>query len=92
LYFPDRGAGAFGFTTALRNVIVDGFAIVCLVTQHLFGIAVDLLHQCRKGDDIMRLPRRNQDGDRQTLDVDAGVDFGLAKQVWASSNCASLLK
>ena len=76
LYFPGRGAGDCGFPTTLLNLVADGFAVVALVTKHLFGIAVDLLHQGRKSDDIVRLPRRNHDTDRQALGVGAGVDLG----------------
>ena len=76
LYFPRRGAGDCGFTTALLNLATDGFAVVSLITEHLFGIAVDFLHQGRKGSDIVRLPGRNHDADRQGLGVGAGVDFG----------------
>jgi len=76
LYFSGRGAGDCGFTTALLNLVANGFAIVALVTEHLFGITVDLLHQGRKGGDIVRLPRRNDDADRQAFGVGAGVDLG----------------
>jgi hypothetical protein len=31
--------------------------------MHVFGIAVDLLHQSRKGSDIVGLPQRNYDAD-----------------------------
>jgi membrane-bound lytic murein transglycosylase B len=48
LYFSGCSAGDCGFTTAFLNVVADGFAVVALVTEHLFRIAVDLLHQGRK--------------------------------------------
>ena len=76
LYFPGRNAGDCGFATALLNLIAYGFAVVALVTEHLFGVTVDFLHQGRKGSDIVRLPRRNHDTDRQALGVGAGVDLG----------------
>ncbi len=76
LYFPGRGAGDFGLAAALRNLFADGCAVVALVTGHLFGIAVDLLHQRRKGGDIVGLPGRYHDADRQALGVGAGIDFG----------------
>ena len=76
LYFPGCSAGDCGFTTAFLNVVADGFAVVALVTEHLFRIAVDLLHQGRKRGDIVCLPRRNYNADRQTLGIGAGVDFG----------------
>jgi hypothetical protein len=76
LYFPGRGAGDFSFTTALLNLVANGLAVVALVTEHLVGITVDLLHQGREGGDIVRLPRRNHDADRQALRVGAGVDLG----------------
>jgi hypothetical protein len=76
LYFPGRGAGDCGLATTLRNLTADGLAVVALVTEHLFGIAVDLLHQGRKSGDIVGLPRRNHDADRQALGIGAGVDFG----------------
>jgi len=47
-----------------------------LVTEHLFRITVDLLHQGRKRGDIVCLPGRNHNADRQTLGTGAGVDFG----------------
>ena len=56
LYFPGCSAGDCGFTTTFLNVVADGFAVVALVTEHLFLIAVDLLHQGRKRGDIVCLP------------------------------------
>jgi len=76
LYFPGRGARDCGFTTVLLNLATDGLAVVALVTEHVFGIAVDLLHQGGKGGDIVGLARRNHNADRQALGVGAGVDFG----------------
>ena len=38
LYFPGCSAGDCGFTTAFLNVVADGFAVVALVTEHLFRI------------------------------------------------------
>ena len=76
LYFPGCSAGDCGFTTTFLNVVADGFAVVALVTEHLFRIAVDLLHQGRKRGDIVCLPGRNHNADRQTLGIGAGVDFG----------------
>ena len=64
LYFPGCSAGDCGFTTAFLNVVADGFAVVALVTEHLFRIAVDLLHQGRKRGDIVCLPGRNYNADR----------------------------
>lgn len=63
-------------TTALLDVVADGFAIVALVTEHLLGITVDLLHQGCKGGDVVRLSGCNHDADRQALGVGAGVDLG----------------
>src|ERR1700747_3191046 len=76
LYFPGSGAWDCSFTTALLNLVANGFAVVTLVTEHLVRIAVDLLHQGREGGDIVRLPRRYHDADRQALGVGAGVDLG----------------
>ncbi len=76
LYFSVRGAGDFRFTAALRDFTADCFAVIALVTEHLFGIALDLLHQRRKGGDIVRLASRNHDANRQALGVGAGADFG----------------
>src|SRR5215467_2907375 len=76
LYFPRCGARDCGFPTSLLNLVANGFAVVALVAEHLFWIAVDLLHQGRKGGDIVRLPGRNHDADRQALGVGAGVDLG----------------
>src|SRR5580704_12533725 len=72
----DRGAGDFSFTTALLNLVANSFAVVALVTEQLVRITVDLLHQGREGSDIVRLPRRNHDADRQALGVGACVDLG----------------
>ena len=55
---------------ALRDLVRD------YATEHLFRIAVDLLHQGRKRGDIVCLPGRNHNADRQTLGIGAGVDFG----------------
>ena len=76
LYFPGRGARDCGLATALLDLATDGFAVVALIAEHVFGIAVDLLHPGGKGGDIVGLPRRNHDADRQALGVGAGVDFG----------------
>ena len=76
LYFPRRGAGDCGLTTALLDVVADGFAVVAPVTEHLLGITVDLLHQGRKGGDIVGLSGRNHDADRQAFGVGASVDLG----------------
>jgi hypothetical protein len=72
--------------TTLRNAVVkpnpqhsdptDGFAVVALVTEHLFRTAVDLLHQGRIGGDIVCLPGRNQNADWQALGVGARLYFG----------------
>jgi len=67
LYFPGCGAGDCGLPTSLLNLTANGFAVVAFVTEHLFRVAVDLLHQGRKGGDIVRLPGRNHDADRQAL-------------------------
>lgn len=64
LYFPGRDAGNCCFTTALLDVVADGFAIVAPVAEHLLGITVDLLHQGRKGGDVVRLSGRDDDADR----------------------------
>src|ERR1700722_4322570 len=76
LYFTGRGAGDCGLTAALLNVAADGLAVVALVTEHLFGITVNLLHQGRKRGDVVRLPWRNQAPDWQALGIVAGIDFG----------------
>ena len=83
LYFPGSGAGHCGFTAALLNLAADGFAVVALVTEHLFRITVDFLREGRKGSDIVRLPRRNHDADRQALTIGAGVD------TWSRSHHAN---
>src|SRR5580658_2435833 len=75
LYFTGRGAGDCGLTTALLNVAADGLTVVALVTEHLFGITVDLLHQGWERGDIVRLPWGNHDADRQALGVGACVDL-----------------
>ena len=76
LYLPRRCAGDDGLAAALLDVAANGFAVVALIAEHLFGVAVDFLHQGRKGGDIVGLPGRDYDADRQTLGVGAGVDFG----------------
>ena len=54
----------------------NGFAIVALVSEHLFGIAVDVVHQRRNGGDIVGLAGRDHDADRQTFGGGAGIDLG----------------
>ena len=76
LYFTGRGAGDCGLTAALLNIAADGLAVVALVTEHLFGITVNLLHQGRKRGDVVRLPWRNHDPDWQAFGIGAGIDFG----------------
>ena len=60
----------------MRDVPANGFAVVALVAEHRFGIAVDLVHQYRNGGDIVGLAGRDHDADRQALSVGAGVDLG----------------
>ena len=88
LYFPGRRAGNCGFTTAFLYVIADGFAVVGLVTEHLFRIALDLLHQGRKRGDVVCLPGRNHNADWQALGVGAGVDFGREAAARATERVA----
>jgi hypothetical protein len=57
-------------------IATDSLAVVSPVAEHLIGIAVDLLHQGREGGDVVRLPGRDDDPDRQARGVGAGVDFG----------------
>jgi hypothetical protein len=76
LYFSRRRARDRGLTTALLDIATDSLAVVSPVAEHLIGIAVDLLHQGREGGDVVRLPGRDDDPDRQARGVGAGVDFG----------------
>ncbi len=76
LDLPTGDTGDHGLTTALRDVLAKGFAIVALVSEHLFGIAVDVVHQRRNGGDIVGLAGRDHDADRQTFGGGAGIDLG----------------
>src|SRR5262245_48058365 len=76
LYFPACCAGDGGFATVFLNLIANGFAVIALIAEHLFGIAVDVLHQGRKRGDIVRLPRRDHDADWQAFSISTSVDFG----------------
>jgi hypothetical protein len=72
LYFSRRRAWDRGRTTALLDIATDSLAVVSPAAEHLIGIAVDLLHQGREGGDVVCLPGRDYDPDRQPR----GVDFG----------------
>ena len=76
LYLPASDAGDHGLTTALLNVLANGFAIIALVAKHLFRIAVDIVHQRRNGGDIVGLAGRDHDADGQALGVGACIDLG----------------
>jgi len=88
LYFPVRSAGNCGFTTAFLNLVANGLAVVAPVTEHLFRIALDLLHQGRKRGDVVCLPGRNHNADWQALGVGAGVDFGREAAARATERVA----
>ena len=75
LYLSAGDAGDHGLTTALLDVLANGFAIVALVAKHLFGIAVDIV-QRRNGGDIVGLAGRDHDGDGQALGIGACIDLG----------------
>ena len=74
--FARRCAGDDSLAVALLDVAANGFAVVALVAEHLFRVAVDFLHQGRKGGDIVGLTRRDHDADWQALGVGARVDLG----------------
>src|SRR6478672_9960154 len=76
LYLSAGDAGDHGPTPALLDVLANGFAIVALVAKHLFGIAVDLVHQRRNGGDIVGLAGRDHDADGQALGIRACIDLG----------------
>src|SRR5207342_3412849 len=76
LYLSGCDAGDHGFTTALLDVLANGFAVVAFVAEHLFGIAVDVVHQCWNSGDIVGLAGRDHEADRQALNVGAGIDLG----------------
>jgi len=76
LYLSAGDAGDHGLTPALLDVLANGFAIVALVAKHLFGIAVDIVHQRRNGGDIVGLAGRDHDADGQALGIGACIDLG----------------
>jgi len=76
LYFPARQAWDHRLATALPDIPANGFAVVSLIAEHLFGIAVDVVHQGRIGGDIVSLARRDLDANRETVGIGAGVDLG----------------
>ena len=88
LYLSRRGAGDHGLAIALLDVVANGFAVVALVAEHLLGIAVDFLHQRRKGGDVVRLTGRDHDADRQALGVGSGIDFGREATARAAERVA----
>src|SRR4029078_2868432 len=76
LYLSAGDAGDHGLTTALLDVLANGFAIVALVAKHLFGIAVDIVHQRRNRGELMGLAGRDHDADGQALGIGACIDLG----------------
>ena len=76
LYPAARDAWDHGLTAASLDVLANGFAIVALVSEHLFGIAVNIVHQRWSGGDIVGLAGRDHDADGQTLGVGACIDLG----------------
>ena len=64
LYFPGCQAWDYRLATALLDIPANGLAVVSLVAEHLFGIAVDIVHQGRIGGDIVGLAGRDLDADR----------------------------
>ena len=74
--FARRCAGDDSLAVALLDVAANGFAVVAFVAEHLFGIAVDVVHQCWNSGDIVGLAGRDHEADRQALNVGAGIDLG----------------
>jgi hypothetical protein len=60
----------------LLDIPANGFAVVSLVAEHLFGIAVDIVHQGRIGGDIVGLAGGDYDADWEALGIGTGIDFG----------------
>jgi hypothetical protein len=61
LHLTAGDAGDHGLTAALLKVLAYRFAVVPLVSKHLFGIAVDGMHQRRNSGDIMGLAGSDHD-------------------------------
>ena len=76
LYFAACGGGDYGLAAAFLDLLADGRTVVALVAEHLLGIVINFVHQCRKGGDIVGLARRDHDADRQALCIGAGIDLG----------------
>lgn len=76
LYLSGRDTWDHGFTTALLDVLANSFAVVAFIAEHLFRIAIDVVHQCWNGGDIVDLAGRDHDADRQALNIGAGIDLG----------------
>jgi hypothetical protein len=60
----------------LRSVVAEDFAVASLISEHLFEIAVDLLHQRRKGGHIVRLLGIMTMAIGRPSALVGGVDFG----------------
>ena len=76
LYFPARQAWDYRLAATLLDIPANGFAVVSLVAEHLFGIAVDIVHQGRIGGDIVGLAGGDYDADWEALGIGTGIDFG----------------